>query len=103
MSPAWFGYLTGRWEGEVLVVDSKGFNDQTWLDDAGHPHREALHKVERFRRRDFGHLEIQLTIEDPKMSTKPWSFVLQFQIVPDTELIEDVCENEKDAQHAVGK
>jgi len=56
MSPAWFGYLTGRWEGEVLVVDSKGFNDQTWLDDAGHPHREALHKVERFRRRDFGHL-----------------------------------------------
>ena len=103
MSPAWFGYSTGRWEGDALVVDSKGFNDQTWLDDAGHPHGEALHTVERFRRRDFGHLEIQVTIDDLKTYLQPWSFVLQFQIMPDTELIEDVCENEKDAQHAVAK
>ena len=103
MSPAWFGYSTGRWDGDVLVVDSRGFNDQTWLDDAGHPHSEALHTVERFRRKDFGHMEIQVTIDDPQMYTKPWSFLLQLQIMPDTELIEDVCENEKDAQHAVGK
>ena len=103
MSPAWFGYSIGRWDGDVLVVDSKGFNDLTWLDDAGHPHSDALHTVERFRRQDFGHMEIQLTIDDPKAYTKPWTLTMQFQIMPDTELIEDVCENEKDAQHAILK
>ena len=103
MSPAWFGYSIGRWDGDALVVDSKGFNDLTWLDDAGHPHTEAMHTIERFRRRDFGHMEIQLTIDDPKAYTKPWTLTMQFQIMPDTELIEDVCENEKDARHAVLK
>jgi hypothetical protein len=77
--------------------------DLTWLDDAGHPHSEAMHTIERFRRRDFGHMEIQLTIDDPKAYTKPWTLAMQFQIMPDTELIEDVCENEKDARHAVLK
>jgi hypothetical protein len=95
MNPAWFGYSAGRWEGDALIVDSRGFNDLTWLDDAG--------TIERFRRRDFGHLEIQLTIDDPKAYTKPWTLTMQFQLMPDTELIEDVCENEKDAQHAVLK
>jgi hypothetical protein len=103
MSPAWFGYSVGHWDGDALVVDSKGFNDLTWLDDAGHPHSEALHTVERFRRRDFGHMEIQLTIHDPKAYLQPWTLSMQFQIMPDTELIEDVCENEKDARHAVLK
>ena len=103
MSPAWFGYSVGRWAGDTLVVDSKGFNDLNWLDDAGHPHSEAMHTIERFRRRDFGHMEIQLTVDDPKTYTKPWTLTMQFQIMPDTELIEDVCENEKDAQHAVLK
>jgi hypothetical protein len=103
MSPAWFGYSIGRWDGDALVVDSKGFNDLSWLDDAGHPHTEAMHTIERFRRRDFGHMEIQLTVDDPKAYIKPWTLTMQFQIMPDTELIEDVCENEKDAQHAVLK
>jgi hypothetical protein len=103
MNPAWFGYSAGRWEGNVLVVDSRGFNDLTWLDDAGHPHTEAMRTVERFLRRDFGHLEIQLTIDDPKAYTRPWTLTMQFQLMPDTELIEDVCENEKDAQHTVSK
>jgi len=103
MSPAWFGYSIGRWDGDVLVVDSRGFNDLSWLDDAGHPHTEAMHTVERFRRRDFGHMEIELTVDDPKAYTKPWTLTMQFQIMPDTELIEDVCENEKDAQHVVLK
>jgi hypothetical protein len=80
-----------------MVVDSRGFNDQTWLDDAGHPHSDALHTIERFRRVDFGHMEIRVTIDDPAAYTKPWSFTMQFQIMPDTELIEDVCDNEKDA------
>jgi hypothetical protein len=103
MSPAWFGYSIGRWEGDALVVDSRGFNDLNWLDDAGHPHSESMHTIERFRRRDFGHMAIELTIDDPKAYTKPWTFTMQFQIMPDTELIEDVCENEKDSQHAVLK
>ncbi len=60
-----------------------------------------MHTIERFRRRDFGHMEIELTIDDPKAYIKPWTLTMQFQIMPDTELIEDVCENEKDAQHAV--
>jgi hypothetical protein len=97
MNPAWFGYSIAKWDGDTMVVDSRGFNDQTWLDDAGHPHSDALHTIERFRRVDFGHMEIRVTIDDPAAYTKPWSFTMQFQIMPDTELIEDVCDNEKDA------
>lgn len=78
-------------------------NDQTWLDDAGHPHSDAMHTIERFHRVDFGHMEIQVTIDDSKAYTKPWSFTLKFQIMPDTELIEDVCENEKDSGHLITK
>lgn len=97
MNPAWFGYSIAKWDGDTMVVDSRGFNDQTWLDDAGHPHSDALHTIERFRRVDFGHMEIRVTIDNPAAYTKPWSFTMQFQIMPDTELIEDVCDNEKDA------
>jgi hypothetical protein len=102
-SPAWFGYSTGKWDGNAFVVDTKGFNDQSWLDDAGHPHTDAMQTIERFRRRDFGHMEMQLTINDPKAYTKPWSVTLQFVLMPDTELIEDVCDNERDATHLIGK
>jgi hypothetical protein len=102
-NPAWLGYSIGRWEGDWFVVDTRGFNDKSWLDDHGLPHTEALHTIERFRRRDFGHLDVEVTIDDPQAYTKSWSFPMQFQFLADTEIMEDVCENEKDAAHLVGK
>jgi len=103
MNPAWLGYSVGKWQGDMFVVETRGFNDRSWLDDSGRPHTEALHTIERFHRRDFGHMDVEITIDDPQAYTKSWSFPLRFQLLPDTELIEDVCDNEKDAAHAVGK
>jgi hypothetical protein len=103
MTPAWFGYSIGRWEGDTFVVYTAGYNDQTWLDDAGHPHTDQLHTTERFRRRDFGHMEMQVTIDDPKAYTEPWTAFIQLTFMPDTEMIEDMCDNEKDARHELGK
>jgi hypothetical protein len=103
MTPAWFGYSIGKWDRDAFVVDTAGFNDRTWLDDHGHPHTEALHTIERFRRRDFGHMEMQLTIDDPKAYTAPWTAAMQFRLLPDTDLIEDVCDNERDSRHEVAK
>jgi hypothetical protein len=102
-APAWFGYSRGTWEGDTLVVDTTGFVDDQWLDFRGHPATDALHLVERYRRRDFGHLEAQFTIDDPKAYQKPWSITFTFDLLPDTELIEHICENERDAAHIVGK
>lgn len=101
--PAWLGYSIGRWEGDWFVVDTRGFNDKSWLDDSGRPHTEALHTIERFHRRDFGHLDVEVTIDDPQAYTKPWSFPMQFEFLADTEMIEDVCDNERDAAHSAGK
>ena len=102
MNPTWYGYSIGKWEGESFVVETAGFNDQSWLDDPGHPHTEAMRVTERFTRRDFGHLEIQITIDDPKAYTRPWSLKARFDLMADTELIENVCED-KDTPHLVGK
>ena len=102
-NPTWFGYSVGKWEGDTLVVETTGFNEESWLDDGGHPHSDALHVTERFRRRDFGHLDIQFTIDDQKAYTKSWGATVGFELLPDTELIENICENEKDAAHLVGK
>jgi hypothetical protein len=102
-NPAWFGYSVGKWEGDVFVADTIGFNDQSWLDDPGHPHTEAMRVTEKFTRRDFGHLEIQITIDDPKAYTRPWTVNARFDLVPDSELIENICENERDTPHLVGK
>jgi hypothetical protein len=102
--PAWFGFSIGKWEGDTFVVDSAGFKEGSWLDNGGHPHTEALHLTERFRRRNFGTMELEVAVNDPKAYTKPWkSVTLRFQLLPDTELIEHLCENEKDAGHLVGK
>ncbi|MBI4472575.1 MAG: hypothetical protein HY646_07895 [Acidobacteria bacterium] len=101
--PTWLGYSIGKWEGDTFVVDSVGFNDQTYLDDGGHPHTDAYHSIERFRRRDFGHLDYEITIDDPKAYTKPWKVSIPFALFPDNELMESVCENEKDWEHLVGK
>jgi len=95
--PAWWGYSVGRWDGEVFAVESAGFNDRTWLDKAGHPHSDALRTVERFRRSTFGRMDLQVTIDDPKAYTRPFTVTLPLRLVPDTDLIEDACENEKDA------
>jgi hypothetical protein len=103
-NPAWMGYSIGHWEGDTLVVQSSGFVENNWLDNGGHPATEALRLTEKFRRPDFGHIDLQLTIDDSKAYTKPWSVNLQFTASPDTELIEYVCdENEKDLKHLVGK
>ena len=101
--PAYLVYSVGRWEGGTLVVENTGFNDLGWLDDGGHPQTEALHVTERFRRRDFGHMDLQLTIDDPKAYTKPWGPTLRLNFQPDDELMESICENEKDVPHMVGK
>ena len=97
--PTFLGYSTGKWDGDTLVVDTRGFNGKTWLDQTGKPTSEALHVTERFRRTDFGHMEIQITIDDPKVYTKPWSVKQQARLVPNTDVIENACENNLDLQH----
>lgn len=98
--PRWMGYSTGKWEGDTLVVDTTGLEDRHWLDRMGHPHSDALHLIERFRRRDAGHLEIEITIDDPKTYTKPITYTQTETLQPDEDLLEYFCtENEKDVQH----
>jgi hypothetical protein len=103
-NPDWMGYSTGHWEGDALVVESTGFNDRTWLDDEGHPHTEALHVTERFRRPDFGHMEIRKTLTDPGALMEPWTVPMKLVFDADTEPLEYVCnENERDRPHLTGK
>jgi hypothetical protein len=98
--PAWLGYSVGKWEGDTLVVDTAGFNDKSWLDAFGHPHSDALRVQERFRRRDFGHMELQVTIDDPKIFTRPFTIKVNQLLNPDSDLLESFCtENEKDRPH----
>jgi hypothetical protein len=98
--PSWMGYSVGRWEHDTLNADTMGFNDRSWLDATGHPHGESLHIVERFRRRDFGHMDMALTIDDPQMYTKPFTVKISYRLLPDTDVLESVCaENEKDRIH----
>lgn len=102
-NPTWSGYSVGKWDGDTLVVDTTGFNDADSILPGRRPHGDALHIIERFWRRDFGHLEIQFTIDDPRVYAKPWSFKGDAHLIPDTELLEYVCsENEKDLKHMVG-
>jgi hypothetical protein len=100
-NPSWLGYSVGKWQGDTLVVDTVGFNDKTWLDLFGHPHSEALHVEERYRRRDFGHLEVAMTFDDPKMYTRPFTIKFTQDLLPDSDILEYFCnENEKDRAHA---
>ena len=101
--PAWFGYSVGKWDGDTLVADTVGVNEETWLDDAGHPHSDALRITERFHRRDFGHMDVQVTINDPKAYSKPWTVRIPWDYFADSELLDWVCENNKDPEHLVGK
>ena len=102
-NPSFMGYSVGHWDGDTLVVESNGFNETTWLDFGGHPHSEALRMTERYRRRDFGHIDIEETIEDLKIYAKPWKIAIHANLIADTEMLETVCaENEKDRRHLVG-
>jgi hypothetical protein len=103
-NPSYMGYSAGHWEGDTLVVESAGFNEKLWLDGGGHPLSESLKITERYRRRDFGHIDVEQTIEDPKIYAKPWTIPVKLTLIPDTELIEFLCnENERDRVHLVGK
>jgi hypothetical protein len=98
--PTWGGYSVGRWDGDTLIVDAAGFNAETWLDSGGHPHSEALRIQERFHRRDFGHMDLIVTIDDPGMYTRPFTIKVTEMLLPDTDILESVCnENEKDRTH----
>ena len=102
--PSWNGYSVGKWEGDTLVTESNGFRDDLWLDANGSPMTASATIRERFTRRDFGHLEIALTVDDPKAYTRPWTVILKQTIVADSDLLDYVCqENEKDVTHLVGK
>ena len=101
-NPTWLGYSVGRWDGDTLVVTTAGFNDRGWLDSAGHPQTESLRITERFRRRDLGHMDFEITIDDPKAFTRPFTVKTERLLAPDTDLLEDVCENERDGRHLSG-
>jgi hypothetical protein len=103
LNPSWFGYSVGKWEKDTLVVETIGYNDKTWIDMSGYPHTEDMRTIERFMRRDFGHMDVEITIDDPKAYTKPWTPTLHFDLRADFEMMEEVCDNEKDAVHMVGK
>ena len=102
-NPSWMGYSVGRWEGDTLVVESTGFTDRSWLDFAGHPHTEHLRVTERFRRTSFGRIEMDTTFDDPSVYSRPWTISTGGALVPDTDLLEYVCENERSSPHLVGK
>jgi hypothetical protein len=102
--PTWLGSSIGRWDGDTLVVETTGLNDRVWLDLAGHPRSEAMHMTERYRRPDVGHLEQEITFDDPKMYNKPFTIKLTHLLQADTDILEYVCnENEKDRAHMAAR
>jgi hypothetical protein len=104
MGGRWNGYSSGKWEGDTLVVETTGFRDDLWLDSSGSPLTSAAKVTERFRRPNFGKLEIEITVDDPKAYTKPWTIKLNQPFVADTEMLDYIClENERDFAHFVAK
>jgi hypothetical protein len=101
-NPSFLGYSIGRWEEDTFVITTTGFNDLGWLDSAGHPQTESLRLTERLRRRDFGHMEFEMTIDDPKVFTRPFTIKSERLLAADTDLLEDVCENERDRIRMAG-
>jgi hypothetical protein len=103
-NPAWYGHNIGKWDGDTLVVDRVGFKEQVWLDQDAHPHSENLHVIERYRRPDSGHLETELTVEDPGILAKPWTWKRVAELAPTEEIYEFICpENNQDVEHMLGK
>jgi len=104
LNPAWYGHNIGRWEGDTLVVDRVGFNETVWLDQEMHPHTDRLHVIERYRRPDLGHLEIEITVEDPGTVAKPYTIKRVSELALTEEIYEFICpENNRDLPHMVGK
>ena len=102
-NPTWLGYSVGRWDGDTLVVESNGFTDRSWLDFDGHPHTEELRIIERYTRRDFGHIEVQVTMLDPKAYPNGIRFTMPMAFQPDTEQLELVCENHSRSRERIAK
>jgi hypothetical protein len=99
-NPSWQGFSSAKWSGDTLVIDTIGIRDDTWIDWNGSVVTEAAKVREQIRRPDFGHLEIQVTVDDPKAYTKPWTITIKQRIVVDSELIDEIClENEHDLKH----
>ena len=99
--PSWQGTSSGRWQGQTLLVETVGFNGRSWLDVFGHPRSESMHLTERYTRRDFGHMDVEMTFDDPKYYTRPFTVKLPMRLIPDSsDVFEEVCtENEKDRAH----
>jgi hypothetical protein len=98
--PSWMGYSVGSWQDDMLVVETIGFNEASWLDAFGHPRSESMRIRERYRRRDFGHMDLEMTLEDPKYYTRPYTLKTVLNLIPDSDVLEFVCgENEKDGTH----
>jgi hypothetical protein len=93
IEPTWLGYSVGRWDGDTFVAETIGFRDNGWFDRNGHPHSDALRVIERYRRRDFGHIDLTITIDDPKAYVKPWTFGTELTYQADWELLESSCES----------
>lgn len=102
-NPAWYGHSTGKWDGDTLVVDRVAFDPRVWLDQESHPHSDKLHVIERYRRPDLGHLDIEITVDDPGVLAKPWTQKREADLANE-EILEFICtENNRDVQHLVGK
>ncbi len=100
--PAYLGYSIGRWEGDTFVVETRGFNDRTPIDGMGHPRDENMHVTERYHRRDFGHLDSELTFDDPALYTRPFTVKISYDLIPNFDIFEMICtQNEKDRAHMV--
>jgi hypothetical protein len=98
--PSWSGYSVAKWEGDALVVETTGFNEDSWLDGFGHPRSETMRVTETYRRHDFGHMDLEVKIEDPKYYTSPFGFKTKLDLQADSDILEYVCdENEKDRAH----
>jgi hypothetical protein len=99
--PTWLGFSVGKWEGDTLVVQTTGFKEEGWLDNSGHPRSESMLITERYHRRDFGHIDLEIRYEDAKYYTRPFANKITLSLIPDSDIIEYVCtENEKDKEHA---
>jgi hypothetical protein len=102
--PSWMGYSVGSWQGDTLTVDTIGFTESSWLDSFGHPRSEAMHVREKYHRRDFGHMDLEITLEDPKYYTRPFTLKTELNLIPDSDVLEYVCaENERDQVHVSRK
>jgi len=103
-NPTWMGHSVGKWEGDTLVIDTVGFNDKTWITMETSPHTDEMHLIERWRRPDLGHLEVEITIDDPRAYAKAWTIKRVSDLAPNEDVMEFICtENNRDVEHMVGK